>query len=75
MNEGDFEGLADFVSDVIVKDKDVKDKVKDFRQRFLEMKYCLPSDQAIPLAARILSSISADPRFVDRFLKSLERYL
>lgn len=75
MKEEDFEGLAEFIKDVVVNDKDVKDKVKDYRQRFLEMQYCLPSGQAIPLAAKILSSISSDPRFVDVFLQSMERNL
>ncbi len=75
MKEEDFDGLAEFIADVLVKDLDVKDKVKDYRQKFLEMKYCLSSDQAVPLAAKILSSISANPRFVDMFLKSLEQHL
>jgi glycine/serine hydroxymethyltransferase len=75
MKEEDFDGLAEFIADVLVKDLDVKDKVKDYRQKFLEMKYCLSSDQAVPLAAKILSSISANPGFVDMFLKSLEQNL
>jgi glycine/serine hydroxymethyltransferase len=75
MKEEDFDGLAEFIADVVVKDLDVKDKVKEYRRKFLEMKYCLSSDQAIPLAARILSSISSNPDFVDMFLNSLERNL
>jgi glycine/serine hydroxymethyltransferase len=75
MKEKDFDGLAEFIADVVVKGLNVKDKVKDYRQRFLEMKYCLSPDQAVPVAAKILSSISPNPRFVDLFLKSLERNL
>ena len=75
MKEEDFEGLAEFIADVVVKDLNVKDEVKDYRQKFLEMKYCLSSDQAIPVAAKILSSISPNPKFVDMLLKSLEQNL
>ncbi len=75
MKEEDFDGLAEFIADVVVRDLDVKEKVKDYRQQFLEMKYCLPSDEAVPLAAKILSSISPHPGFVDKFLSSLEQNL
>jgi glycine/serine hydroxymethyltransferase len=75
MKEEDFDGLAEFIADVVVKDLNVKDKVKAYRQKFLEMKYCLSSDQAVPVAAKILSSISPNPKFVDMLLKSLEQHL
>jgi glycine/serine hydroxymethyltransferase len=75
MKEEDFDGLAEFIADVVVKDLNVKDKVKAYRQKFLEMKYCLSLDQAVPVAAKILSSISPNPKFVDMLLKSLEQHL
>ena len=40
MVENDFGELAQFMADVIVKGKDVKEKVREFRQRFLDMRYC-----------------------------------
>jgi glycine/serine hydroxymethyltransferase len=73
MKEEDFEGLAELITDVVVKDKNVKDQVRDYRQQFLEMKYCLSSEQAVPVVAKIFSSISPNPKFVDMFLKSLEQ--
>jgi len=75
MKEEDFDPLADFIADVVMKDVNVRDRVKDYRQQFLEMKYCLSSEQAIPMAARIMSSISPNPSFVGVFLKSLEQNL
>jgi glycine/serine hydroxymethyltransferase len=75
MREDDFNGLAEFIKDVVVKDQNVKDDVKAYRQRFLEMKYCLSPDQAVPLAAKILASLSPNPNFVETFLKSLEQNL
>jgi glycine/serine hydroxymethyltransferase len=75
MKEEDFNELAEFIADVVIEKRDVRDRVKDYRQQFLEMKYCLSSDQAIPIAAKILASISPKPGFVDVFLKSLEQNL
>jgi glycine/serine hydroxymethyltransferase len=71
MKEEDFDGLAEFIKDVVVEDRNVKDKVRTYRQQFLEMKYCLSADLAIPVAAKILKSISPTPKFVDMFLESL----
>jgi hypothetical protein len=59
----------------VVKNQSVKEGVKAYRKKFLEMKYCLSSEQAIPVAAKILTSISPNPNFVDMFLKSLEQNL
>lgn len=57
MKENEFETLSCFISDVIRKKTHVKEEVKKFRQKFLEMKYCLPPAKAIPLAAKIFKSI------------------
>jgi glycine/serine hydroxymethyltransferase len=75
MKEGDFDGLAEFIADVVVKNQSVKEEVRAYRRQFLEMKYCLSADQAIPIATKILASISPNPNFVDEFLKSLEQSL
>jgi len=40
MQAADFAELAQLMADVILKDKNVKKEVMDFRKRFLEMKYC-----------------------------------
>jgi len=40
MQEKDFQTLAQYIHDVIVEGKSVKDDVKAFRQQFLEMQYC-----------------------------------
>ncbi len=75
MKEEDFDGLAEFIADVVMKNRSVKEDVKAYRQRFLEMKYCLSSEQAIPIAAKILKSISPNPKFIDLLLKNLEQNL
>ncbi len=44
MQAADFADLAQMMADVILKDKNVKKDVMDFRKRFLEMKYCFSGD-------------------------------
>ncbi|MCG8615572.1 MAG: glycine cleavage system protein T, partial [Desulfobacterales bacterium] len=40
MKEKDFATLAGLMADLILRDSDVKEKVKELRQGFLEMQYC-----------------------------------
>jgi len=42
-----------------------RDKVKEFRQQFQTMQYCLPIEKAAPLAARVLESTFANSSDVD----------
>ncbi len=72
MTENDFEVLAGFVAAVILNDRDVQEEVKAFRKHFLEMKYCLPAKEAIPVAAAIFESIFAYPGFSGMFGKALK---
>ncbi len=72
MTEKDFEVLAGFVADVILNGRTVKEEVTAFRQNFLEMKFCLPAKEAIPVAAEIFRSIFPYPGFSDVFIESFE---
>ena len=45
MAADDFQQLAQLMADVILKGKDVKEEVRAFRQRFLEMQYCFAGDK------------------------------
>jgi glycine/serine hydroxymethyltransferase len=71
MQEGDFNNLAEFVADVIIKNKDVKKNVKEFRERFLQMRYCLPLKEAAPVVAKILASIFPNKEFFKLFVQNL----
>ncbi len=64
MIEKDFEVLAGYFADVVVRNKSVKDEIRKLRRAFLEMKFCLPSEDAVPLAARILESVFPSPGFI-----------
>ena len=45
MEGDDFRELAKMISDVVKKGKNIKEEVRDFRKRFLEMRYCFGSDE------------------------------
>jgi len=49
MREKDFGEVASLVADVVLKNENVKDKVKAMRKKFLDMKFCLAEDEVKPL--------------------------
>lgn len=57
MQPADFESLADMIARVVVHDEKVREAAVALRGRFLHMRYCLPPEQAIPLAMRMLEPI------------------
>ena len=73
MKEKDFEQLSGFIADVIVRNKNVKEEAKKFRENFLQMKYCLSPKEALPLVAKIIKSIFPYPDFADLFIENLEK--
>jgi glycine/serine hydroxymethyltransferase len=75
MEEKDFDGLAGYIADVVIHNKDMKDKVREFRENFLDMRYCLEPEKAVPLAAQIFSSLFHGPDFEDTFAKNFKSQL
>jgi len=73
MTEKDFDTLADMIGAVIIDGEDVAIRAREYRQNFLEMKYCLPASQAVPLAARIMQSIFPHPGFAENFAENLQK--
>jgi glycine/serine hydroxymethyltransferase len=57
MKEKDFDVLAGYIADAVIRNKPVKDEVRKYREGFLEMLYCLPVKDALPAAARVFASI------------------
>ena len=57
MKERDFEELSVLIADVILNDKDVSRQATSFRQKFIEMQYCLPEEQSRPLIDNLLGSV------------------
>jgi glycine/serine hydroxymethyltransferase len=60
MKETDFAELAEYMADCIKTGRDVSEKIKEFREKFQTMQYCLPSEKAVPMTMRILASIFSD---------------
>ncbi len=75
MKEKDFDVLSGLIADVVMRNKNVKEDVKEFRKNFLEMKFCLPPKEAVPLASKILSSVFVYPGFADMLRESLEKII
>jgi len=75
MKESDFDMLAGLIAEVLKSNKNVKEEVKKARQNFLGMKYCLPAEKAVPLAARIFKSIFHYPGFAERFMENFEKFM
>jgi len=73
MKEKDFDALAGLMSDIIVGDKPAGDEVARYRKNFLTMGFSLPPAEALPLAARILSSVIPDAGYAALFAENLRR--
>jgi aminomethyltransferase len=57
MEADDFAQLAEYVSQVILKDRPMAKEVSQFRKKFTEMKYCLPEEEAVLLVERLLGAL------------------
>ncbi len=57
MQAADFEDLAQLMADVILKNKNVKEEVMDFRKRFVEMQYCFTGDEFEGLEQKLHQAI------------------
>jgi glycine/serine hydroxymethyltransferase len=75
MKGSDFDMLAGLIAEVLKGNKNVKEEVKKARQNFLNMKYCLSAEQAVPLAARIFRSIFHYPGFAERFMENFKKFM
>ena len=73
MQEADFGPLAQFFADCVIRNKDVKSEVTAYRQKFAQMRYCLPAAEAAELAARVLVSIFPTSDYAKRFAENLSR--
>lgn len=72
MKEEDFRILAGYVADVTIKNTGVREKITEFRQRFLQMQYCLKPEQSVRIIARIFSSIFPNKEYFESLVSNLE---
>jgi hypothetical protein len=73
MTEKDFDRLAGLMSDIIVRNKPAGPDVARYRKDFLTMGFTLPPAEALPLAARVLSSVMPDSGYAAEFADNLRR--
>lgn len=57
MKKNDFLELASLMADLIKADTHIKEKVKSFRERFLDMGYCFKADDFEDIASSLMSSL------------------
>ncbi len=57
MKERDFDGLARFIAEVVLRKKNIASDVAEFRSNFLTMGYCLNAEQTIRLGVGIFESM------------------
>jgi len=75
MNEDDFGPLAELMARVIIKDENVAEEVKAFRNRFTTMRYTLPLEESIQLAAGAMESAFPSGLYSDLFARNLQNFL
>jgi glycine/serine hydroxymethyltransferase len=73
MKEKDFDALAGLMADIIIRNKPAGPEVARYRKGFLTMGYTLPPAEALPLAARILSSVIPERGYAAQFADNLRR--
>jgi aminomethyltransferase len=57
MKEDDFSELADYISQVVLHGRSMAGEVAQYRKRFIEMKYCLPVEEAGPLIEKLWGAL------------------
>ncbi|MBU2438301.1 MAG: hypothetical protein KKC69_04025 [Acidobacteria bacterium] len=73
MKEGDFAELAGLIDEVVRHKRIVREKTAAARRRFSTMHYCVPLEEAVPLAARIFRSVFPYEGFLDMFLENIRK--
>ncbi len=73
MEDKDFEVLAGYIAEVVIRNRKVKEEVETLRRNYLEMKYCLPIGEAAPAAAKILKSVFPRPGLIDSLAEELTK--
>jgi aminomethyltransferase len=57
MNEDDFGELAEYISQVILHGRSLPGELAQYRKRFMEMKYCLPLEEAGELIEKLWGAL------------------
>jgi glycine/serine hydroxymethyltransferase len=73
MKEKDFDGLARFIADIVLRKKNVAKEVADFRSHFVTMEYCLSLEQTLRIAPGLFQSIFPGQDYFQHFADALKK--
>jgi hypothetical protein len=73
MNEADFGPVADFIARAL-KNEDVKEEVAVYRSKFVTMRYTLPLEESLGLAACALATAFPTNEYAKRFVENLQSF-
>jgi glycine/serine hydroxymethyltransferase len=57
MREEDFAQLAEYMKEIILKDRPLSKEVSQFRKQFTKMRFCLSTAEAASMVERLLEAI------------------
>jgi aminomethyltransferase len=57
MKEAEFGELAQYVSEIVLQGRSLATEVAQYRKRFMEMKYCLPVEEAGELIEKLWGAL------------------
>jgi len=71
MKEPDFETLAGFIADIVLKKSNRAGEVENFRKQFRAMEYCLTVEQSVRIAPRLFESVFPDQEYALSFAEAV----
>ena len=71
MKEKDFERLAGFIADVVIRKKDVAGEVAAYRQQFSRMHYCLCAEETLRVGPALFESVFPEHAYFQGFAEAL----
>ena len=74
MDEDDFGQLSELMARIILKNEDVADEVADFRKKYTVMRYTLPLEKSIALAAGAMESAFPTGEYARLFADNLRNF-
>ena len=74
MDEDDFGQLAELMARIILKNEDVADEVAEFRKKYTVMRYTLPLEKSIALAAGAMESAFPTGEYARLFADNLRNF-
>jgi glycine/serine hydroxymethyltransferase len=72
MKEKDFEQLSRFITDVVLRKKDVAGELSEFRNNYSRMEYCLTYEETMHIVSGLFESILPGKDFIAGFSEALK---